>query len=143
MKQILRFYKRDKWSVEKIAKFLSLSEVEIRMHLRAYGIEIKEKRKHNYPKTRKKGIYKNSQRYNLLQTYPESYIEETWIKYGIYKAGERLDANPKVIWHLAKDRGWKRPLPDFLAHAGNWKISENYYIKEEKNEQNSKERTTV
>ncbi|KAA3618277.1 MAG: hypothetical protein D8M58_21695 [Calditrichaeota bacterium] len=97
----------------------------------------KKKRKHNYPKNRKSGVHKNSQKYHLLQEHPESFIKETWIKHGIYQAGEILDASPKVIWHLAREKGWKRPLPDFLALAaqtGNWKITENYYIEEEKDE---------
>jgi len=120
-------FTEDEWPVTKIAKFLNKSEEEIRMHLRAYGIKVKPRRKHNYPKTRKRGIYKNSQKYHLLQSHPENYIKETWIKYGMYQAGEILDCNPKVLWHLARERGWKRPLPDFLVEAaqeGNWKVSE-------------------
>jgi len=97
----------------------------------------KKKRKHNYPKTRKKGVYKNSQKYQLLQEHSESFIKETWIKHGIYQAGEILDVSPKVLWHLAREKGWKRALPPFLALAaqtGNWKISKNYYIKKEEND---------
>jgi len=133
MNQILKYYTWDEWSVKEIASQKKISEEQVKMHLRAHGIEIKEKRKHNYPKTRKKGIYKNSQKYELLQDHPESYIEKTWVEHGMYQAGEILNANPRVIWHLARERGWRRPLPDFLALAaktGNWKISENYYIDE-------------
>ena len=134
MNQILKLYTWDEWPIDGIASVLEIPEEEVKMHLRAHGIKIKEKREHNYPKTRKKGIHKNSQKYHLLQAHPESYIKETWIRCGMYEAGEILDCNPKIIWHLARERGWKRPLPDFLARASNWKISENYYIKEEENE---------
>ncbi len=131
MNQILKLYTWDKWPVKSIARNLKVSEEHVKMHLRAYGIEIKDKRKHNYPKTRKKGINKKSQKYYLLQTHSESYIKETWIKYGMYEGGEILDCNPKVLYHLARERGWRRPLPKFLADAaltGNWKITKNYYI---------------
>jgi hypothetical protein len=93
----------------------------------------KKKRKRKFSKR----VHKNSQKYHLLQEHPESFIKEAWIKHGIYQAAEILDASPKVIWHLAREKGWKRPLPDFLALAaqtGNWKISKNYYIKEKEDE---------
>ena len=81
----------------------------------------------------KKRIYRNTQKFYLLQQYSEETIKNTWIEHGMYKAGEILNANPKVIYHLARERGWRRPLPQFLANAaktGNWKITKNYYIEE-------------
>ena len=140
MNQILNLYTRDKWPAKTIARNLNMPEDVVRMHLRAYGIDIKKKHKRNYPKTKKKVVYKNTQKYQLLQNHPESYIKETWIEYGQYKGSDILNCSPKVLWHLAKERGWKRPLPDHLVQAsrtGNWNISENYYIKEETNEQHS------
>ena len=138
MNQILKLYTWDEWPIDGIASVLEIPEEEVKMHLRAHGIEIKEKRKHNYPKTRKKAIYKNTQKYELLQSHPESYIKEIWVKYGMYEGGEILDCNAKVLWHLAREKGWQRPLPDFLVLAvetGNWKMSENYYIEKEGSEQ--------
>ena len=121
MNQILKLYTLDKWSVKNISKNLKIPEEHIIMHLLAHGID---KRKH-----------KNSQKFYLLQTHSESYIKETWIKCGMYEGGEILDCNPKVLYHLARERGWRRPLPDFLAKAvktGNWTITKNYYIEKGK-----------
>ena len=132
--EIIELYTWGRQSPKIIAQKLSLTEDQVIDVLKAEGINVKKKRTHNYPKTRKKAVHKNSQKYDLLQRHPESHIKEIWQKYGMYEAGEILDANPRVIWHLARERGWRRPLPYFLALAaqtGNWKISENYYIAEE------------
>jgi hypothetical protein len=96
-----------------------------------------QRRKHNYPKNRKKGVFKNSQKYELLQRHSKSHIEATWKEHGMYEAGKILDANPRVIWHMVREYGWTRPLPDFLtraAQAGNWQLTENYFISENDDE---------
>ena len=77
MKKILNLYTRDKWTVKNIARNLKMPEDEVRMYLRAYGIDIKPKRKRKTPKTIKKTIYKNTKKYHLLQSFPEDYIKET------------------------------------------------------------------
>ena len=97
----------------------------------------KPKRKHNYPKTRKKGINKNSQKYKLLKKYSLKHIQQTWFECGIYEGARRLgNCNPFVLYHLARERAWRRPLPPHLVKAydeGCWTITKNYYLEKEEN----------
>ena len=93
--------------------------------------------KHNYPKNRKTGIKKNSQKHQLLAKYPLKYIQQTWIKYGMYEGSKRLcNSNPFVLFHLSKEMHWKRPIPPHLLKAvqnGCWEISNSHYILKEEN----------
>ncbi len=94
-----------------------------------------KKRKHKYPKTRKKGINKNSQKYKLLEKYPLKDIQQTWVEHGMYKAGKILECNPWIVYHLARDHKWQRELPGFLVKAynnGDWKLTDRYYIERKK-----------
>ncbi|TVL97421.1 MAG: hypothetical protein CV087_22340 [Candidatus Brocadia sp. WS118] len=91
------------------------------------------RRKHDYPKTRKRPpVDTNSQKYRLLQKYSLEHIHRTWQKHGMYKTAKLLDnANPYVIFHLARDHKWRRKLPDHLRkayEAGNWKLNERYFL---------------
>ena len=98
-----------------------------------FNKEVK-KRKHNYPKDRKKGVNKNSQKYKLLQKYSLNHIQQTWVEYGMYKTGEILECNPWVVYHLAREQKWKRKLPQHLVKAHNdgcWTITNRYYIEKE------------
>ncbi len=91
--------------------------------------------KNNYPKNRRKGIKKNSQKHRLLAKYPIEFIEKRWIENGMFKGAQMLvNSNPFVLFHLAKEMQWKRPIPKHLLKAvrsGNWKISERHYIPRE------------
>ncbi len=91
--------------------------------------------KHNYPKNRKKAIKKNSQKHRLLTKYPIEFIEKRWIENGMYEGARILgNSNPFVLFHLAKEMGWKRPIPNHLLKAvenGCWEISHSHYIPKE------------
>ncbi len=92
--------------------------------------------KHNYPKNRKKAIKKNSQKHRLLAKYPLKYIQQTWVDHGMYKGAEKLSCNPFVLFHLARELDWKRPLPPHLLKAVKskcWEISNSHYIPKEEN----------
>jgi len=88
--------------------------------------------KHNYPKNRRKGIKKNSQKHRLLAKYPLVHIQKIWIEFGMYEGARRLGySNPFVLYHLARNQKWRRKLPDFLVKAyneGSWCLTERYYI---------------
>jgi hypothetical protein len=78
-----------------------------------------------------KMIKKKSQKYRLLSRYPLDYIQKTWWKLGMYKGGDALECNPFVLFHLARDLKWSRPIPEHLLKAvqnGCWKVSERHYI---------------
>ena len=87
---------------------------------------------HNYPKQRKSAIKTTSQKRMLMAKYSLEYIQDIWIEHGMYKGAELLnDANPFVLFHLAREYKWKRPIPEHLYKAylnGDWKISERHYI---------------
>ena len=92
--------------------------------------------KHNYPKNRKKAIKKNSQKHRLLAKYPIEFIEKRWFEKGMFKAAEELECNPFVLYHLAKEMQWQRPIPQHLLKAvrsGCWEISHSHYIPKEEN----------
>ena len=75
-------------------------------------------------------IKKKSQKYELLSRYPLDHIQKTWVELGMYKGGEALQCNPFVLFHLARDSGWSRPLPEHLKKAvknGCWKMSRMHY----------------
>ena len=101
-----------------------------------YNLETPEKRKHNYPKTRKKGVNKNSQKYKLLEKYSLKHIQQTWVEFGMYEGAKRLGyCNPYVLYHIAGEKGWKRPLPQHLIKAhdeGCWRLTDRYYIERKK-----------
>ena len=73
--------------------------------------------KHNYPKTRKKYIPTNSQKYQLLQKHSLDEVEIEWQNAGMYVAGAKFNVSPKVIYDIAIKNGFKRPLPSHLKTA--------------------------
>ena len=95
--------------------------------------------KHNYPKHRKPNIKPNSQKRLLMANYPLEHIEQTWIEHGMYKGAELLNnSNPFVLYHLARECKWRRPLPAHLVKAlndGCWKLTERYYIEKKGGEE--------
>lgn len=79
-------------------------------------------RRHNYPKKRK--VRTDTQVYDLLSRHPIERIKQHHFDHGIYKAAEKLIANPEIIRYLALRNGWKRPLPSHLLkayRAGKWR----------------------
>ena len=88
--------------------------------------------KHNYPKNRKKAIKKNSQKHRLLAKYPLEFIEKRWIEHGMYEGARLLgNSNPFVLFHLSKEMGWVRLIPDHLLTAvknGCWQTSDSHYM---------------
>jgi hypothetical protein len=85
---------------------------------------------HNYPKTRKKYIPTNSQKYQLLQRYSLEEIKEEWQKAGMYKSSEKFGVSPKVIYDLVIKNGFKRLLPSHLKTAVKnqcWKVGKCHY----------------
>ena len=93
--------------------------------------------KHNYPKIRKKAIKKNSQKHQLLAKYQIEFIEQRWIEGGMFEGARLLgNSNPFVLFHLAKEMQWIRPIPQHLLKAvrsGCWEISHSHYIPKEEN----------
>ena len=133
MNNITKLYKHEDFSISEIAEGYGISIEEVKSTLKISGIELKERRKNNYPKDRKKGVYRNTERFRLLHSFSFERLRETWIENGCYKSAEILNTSPAVIQHLAREYGWKRPLPEHLVkafHAGNWKLGENYYLEE-------------
>ena len=77
---------------------------------------------------------KKTQKQELLERHDLKDIQQTWVEHGMYKAGELLECNPWVVYHLAREHKWRRELPQFLVKAykkGEWKLTERYYINEE------------
>ena len=75
---------------------------------------------------------RKSQKKELLERFELKYIQKTWVEHGMYKAGEILGCNPWVVYHLAREHKFRRPLPSFLEKAyreGAWRMTERYYIK--------------
>ena len=75
---------------------------------------------------------KKSQKKELLERFELNYIQKTWVEHGLYKSGELLGCNPFIVYHLAREHKWCRPLPSFLEKAyreGSWRMTERYYIK--------------
>jgi hypothetical protein len=74
---------------------------------------------------------KKSQKKELLERFELKYIQKTWVEHGLYRAGEILNCNPFIVYHLAREYKWRRELPLFLEKAyreGSWRLSERYYI---------------
>ena len=74
---------------------------------------------------------KKSQKKELLERFELKYIQKTWVEHGMYKAGELLHCNPWIVYHLAREHKFRRPLPSFLEKAyreGSWRLTERYYI---------------
>ena len=77
---------------------------------------------------------RKSQKQELLERFELIDIQQTWVEYGLYKSGELLGCNPFIVYHLAREYKWRRPLPSFLEKAyreGSWRMSERYYIEKE------------
>jgi hypothetical protein len=88
-------------------------------------------KKHNYPKTRKKYIPTNSQKYQLLQKHSLEEIRAAFFKGGMYVTGEKFGVSPKVIYDIAIQHGFKRPLPSHLKSAVKiqcWKVGRCHFI---------------
>ncbi len=82
---------------------------------------------------------RKSQKQALLERFELIYIQKTWVEHGMYKAGELLHCNPWVVYHLAREHKFRRPLPSFLEKAyyeGSWCMTERYYLlnQDDKNE---------
>jgi hypothetical protein len=79
---------------------------------------------------------RKSQKRELLERFELNYIYQKWHKMGMYKTGELLHCNPWVVYHLAREHKWRRPLPSFLEKAhreGSWRMTERYYLKNKGN----------
>ena len=77
---------------------------------------------------------RKSQKQALLERFELKYIQKTWVEHGLYKSGEILGCNPFIVYHLAREHKWRRPLPSFLEKAyieGSWCLTERYYIEKE------------
>ena len=75
---------------------------------------------------------RKTQKQALLERFELKYIQKTWVEHGMYKAGELLHCNPWIVYHLAREHKFRRPLPSFLEKAyreGSWRMTERYYIK--------------
>jgi hypothetical protein len=80
---------------------------------------------------------KKTQKRELLERFSLEHIERIWKTNGMYKAGEILECNPWIVYHLAREHKWLRELPAFLVKAyreGSWTLTERYYIKQTKQE---------
>ena len=82
---------------------------------------------------------RKSQKQDLLDRFELKYIKQKWYKMGMYKTGELLHCNPFIVYHLAREHKWRRPLPSFLEKAyreGSWRMTERYYLlnQDDKNE---------
>ena len=76
---------------------------------------------------------RKSQKRELLERYPLDQIKQLWQAHGMYKTGEILECNPWIVYHLAREHKWRRPLPLFLQKAyreGSWHLTERYYLDE-------------
>ena len=75
---------------------------------------------------------RKSQKQELLERFELIEIQQTWVKFGMYEGAKRLEnSNPFVLFHLACDLKWSRPLPTHLQVAvrnNSWKTSERHYI---------------
>ena len=78
---------------------------------------------------------RKSQKQALLDRFELIYIQKTWVKFGMYEGARILGhSNPFVLFHLAKEMKWKRPIPEHLLKAvknGCWEISQSHYIPQE------------
>ena len=75
---------------------------------------------------------RQSQKKELLERFELKYIQKIWFQHGMYRASELLGCNPWIVYHLAREHKWRRPLPSFLEKAyreGSWRMTERYYIK--------------
>jgi hypothetical protein len=75
---------------------------------------------------------RQSQKKELLERFELIEIQKTWVEHGLYRAGEILNCNPFIVYHLAREYKWRRELPDFLEKAyreGSWRMTERYYLK--------------
>ncbi len=93
--------------------------------------------KQKYPKNRK--IRTDTLVYDLLSRHSLEEIKDTWIKFGMYRAGQELQICGYVVRYLALKNNWLRPLPEHLIKAyknGNWKNLTTNYIPETNSNQN-------
>ena len=85
---------------------------------------MRNSKKRNYPKTRKKRETSYSETYRLIQEHGLETIHKIWIKTGMYRTGYELGTSPYIIRYMAQKYGWKRPaelVPVLLkgVQAGN------------------------
>ena len=79
---------------------------------------------------------RKSQKQALLERFELKYIKQKWVQHGLYKSSELLGCNPFIVYHLAREHKWCRPLPSFLEKAyreGSWRMTERYYLKDHDN----------
>ena len=80
---------------------------------------------------------RQSQKKDLLERFDLIEIQKTWVKFGMYEGARILgNANPFVLYHLAKEMKWIRQIPPHLlkaVHRGCWEISNSHYIPKEEN----------
>ena len=78
---------------------------------------------------------RQSQKKDLLERFDLIEIQKTWVKFGMYEGARILgNSNPFVLFHLAKEMKWKRPIPEHLLKAvknNYWEISQSHYIPQE------------
>lgn len=69
---------------------------------------MKKRKKHRYPKQRKKRDTQYSQTSKIIKKYGIDHIKAIWQKKGIYNTGSELGVSPWVIMYISTREGWKR-----------------------------------
>lgn len=91
---------------------------------------MKQKKKHNYPKNRRRRNTSYSESYRIIEKYTLTAIRDLWINMGMYQTGYKLGTSPYVIRYLAHKYGWKRPascVPALLKGVQAGKMPASHY----------------